>query len=176
MNAMYNNDRSIISESNLKIVNLEYIDTAELYEKLEHTKRVYIEQLSRRANAITIHIRLQKDFLNEFGKAYIPSLPDFKKYGHSIKWTNKEKFLKDIRRIEKSEKVYISKLEEEVKNLSELREKKEKKDVTVKYNRGDFVKLVIGIGKCGYSIDNDKTTMEEFAYMIKQQSDENKKK
>ena len=50
MNAMYNGDRSVMSDDILKTVNLEYIDTAELYEKLEHTKRVYIESLSKRIN------------------------------------------------------------------------------------------------------------------------------
>jgi len=170
MDAQYKQDYSIISFEELKIVNIEYIDTAELYEKDDFERQTKIEFYSHRVNNITIHIRLQREFLNEFGICYLPTLEKFKEFGHSVSWKDKDNFLKMMRKIELSEKVYISKMEEEIKLLQDLRSKKKKgQEVPLKQSRGNFIKNIAILNKEGYKIVYTETTMEDLAYIIKLQ-------
>ena len=64
-------------------------------------------------------------------------------------------------------------LEIEYKGLIDMNLKKVKNEVTTKQSRGSFVRMVNSLGKVGYKIDEDKNTVEDLAYMIKQQSEEN---
>jgi hypothetical protein len=176
MNALFKGDRSVMNDEETRQCNIEYIDTAGLYETEEFNRECYIQHLTTRVNVITISLKLQRDFLEEFGTPYLPALKDLQKFGHNILWTTKEKFLKDLIRVEKLEKSYISQLEIKIKELEDYKRKKDSgKPETIAVNRGSFIRTINSLGKIGFKIDMNSTTMEELAYMIKQQLEENKK-
>ena len=93
-------------------------------------------------------------------------------------WRNKEDFLAQLKRVELKEAKYISKLETSIKELMDAREKREKekdKNQIKKINpRENWIRTINSLGKIGYKIDKRSTTVEDFAYMIKQQSEEYK--
>lgn len=172
MNAKFKQDYSVMSKQKLDEVYTEYIDTAELFETDEFERIVYIHFINNRINSVGLAIRIQKSFLQEFGTPYIEGLKYFKKFGHNIFWNNEEDFLRKLDSIELREKRYVSELEACIKELMEFRKKKNRGEKEVELTRGTFVKTLITLGKVGYKIENDKTTMEELSYMIKQQMDE----
>jgi len=170
--ALYSDKRDIISEEQLKIVEVEYADTAELYETEEFAQSSYIQFVFNRIKFIDNFIELQLLFLKEFDIAYKPAFEKLKKYGHYLKWVDKEDFLKRIEDIKSREDIYESILEESIKNLNDFRKtKKTSKKQTVKESRNSFIRTVNSLGKEGYSINWDSTTVEELALMIKQQKD-----
>lgn len=175
MNAKYRDDFTItgIPEHEVNIAHTEYIDVAGLFQSEEFNKVSYIHFLNNRINTIKLSIRLQKDFLDNFDIPYQEGFKMFKKFGHNLYWNNKEQFLRELTKIEMKENKYISQLEKNIKELKEERLKSIKKEVTVEQSRGSFIRTVNSLGKLGYKIDMDKTMLEEFAYMIKQQTEEN---
>lgn len=175
MDASFKNDRTIMDEETFQTVNTEYIDTAGLYETEEFSKVTYIHYLNGRINSVKICVRLQREFIEEFDMPYLPGLEILKKNGHSIRWVDKEQFMKSLELIENKEKKYLSELEGCIKNLTEYRKNKNNKEETVKISRGSFIRTINSLGKVGYKIDKDKDTVEDLAYMIKAQVEENKK-
>lgn len=172
MSALFKADRSVMSEEEFKIVYTEYVDTAGLFASEEFSKVSYIHYLNNRINSVKLAIKLQKDFIDNFDIAYIDGLPFFKKFGHTIYWNDKISFLKALDKIEKKEFKYISQLEKNYKELTESRIKKNRKEKTVEQTRGSFIRTLNSLGKIGYKIQQDITTVEELAWMIKQQSEE----
>lgn len=173
--ALYNGDRSEMTDDELKTVHLEYIDTAQLYENEEFKKTSYIYYLNGRINYVKMFMRLQREFINNFDIPYIREFDKIKeKYGIVLYWNgNSEAFLKSISSAEKREFKYQDEVENKVKELTEFRLKKQNNEVTVKQPRGSFIKTVNSLGKIGYNI-NWNTTVEDFSYMILQQSEEAK--
>lgn len=174
--AMFNKDFSEMSEEEFKIVHNEYVDAAGLYDEEELDATSYVFFLNSRINSIRVAIVLQRKFIDNFGVPYLPNLEMFKKFGHNL-FFNKgvEDFLRQLKRIELKEKKYETKLEESVNELVETRSKKEKKEYSVKQTREAFIRTINSLGKLGYKIDNETTTVEELAYMIKQQFEESKR-
>ena len=76
-------------------------------------------------------------------------------------------FLKQLDKIEHKERKWTSILENEIKNLTDMRAKKIKKEVPQKEARGSFIKTINSLRKIGYPILLKENTMEEFSYMIK---------
>lgn len=172
--AWFKGDRTVMDEPTFQTVYTEYIDTAALYETDEFNQVTYIHYLNNRVNSIKIAIRLQKEFINNFDIPFINDLAFFKKFGHIVYWNNdKERFLETLDKVENKEKRYISELEKAIKNLKDTRLKKNKGERTVAETRAGFIKTLISLGKIGYKIDRDSTTVEELALMIKQQTEEN---
>lgn len=177
MNAQFKSDRSVMNEEQFKQCYNEYLDTTGLYETDIFNKECYIQFLTNRINVIKIGIKAHVDFVNEFGVPYVEELKIFNQYGHFPVWKgDKEKFIKDIQRIGKLENVYISQLEAKVKELEETKEKREDIPIKKDSGRGNFIQTLNSLGKVGYKIDKDSTTVEELAYMIKYQLEENKKR
>ena len=184
MSALFKADRSVMNEDEFNIVYTEYIDTAGLFESEEFEKVSYIYYINNRINSIKIAIRLQKEFLNNFDLPYIEGLSFFKKFGHTLYWTNpkdtrdhetrRSDFFKALDKIEAREKKYITILETSIKDLTTYRLKKNKKETTVQQSRAAFIRTLNTLGKIGYKIDTEKTSVEEYAYMIKQQTEDNK--
>lgn len=173
-NAMFKNDRTVMDEETFQLVNTEYIDTAGLYETEEFSQVTYIHYLNGRINTVKIAIRLQREFLEEFGVPYQPGFEVLKKNGYSLYWKNdKEQFLKSLERIENKDKKYLSELEGCMKKLKDTRAKKNNKEESVKISRGSWIRTINSLGKIGYKIDKDKETVEDLAYMIKAQTEEN---
>lgn len=175
MNALFKNDRSVMDEETFQLVNTEYIDTAGLYETEEFSQVSYIHYLNGRINSVKIAVRLQRAFLDKFDVPYTPGFEVLKKNGHVVKWNkNKEEFLKSLERIENKEKKYLSELEGCIKKLTDKRAKKINNEEPVQISRGGFIRTINSLGKIGYKIDKDKETVEDLAFMIKAQLEENK--
>ena len=180
--AWFNEDYSEITKEEFDKVYTEYVDTAGLFLTEQFDKVVHVHYLNNRINSIALAIKLHRDYLDHFGLPYIEGLGFFSKFGHNIFWSNDEKisleqkkewFLTSLNRVELKEKKYISMLEIEYKGLIDMNLKKVKNEVTTKQSRGSFVRMINSLGKVGYKIDEDKNTVEDLAYMIKQQSEEN---
>lgn len=178
INARFAGDRTVMSDEEYNIVHTEFIDAAGLYETEEFGDVSYIYFLNNRINTINIGIRLHREFLVDFKFPYIEQLNRFEKYGHRLYWNNNEEdFLKQLDRIENREKKYVSQLENCIKLLKDKRQKKiNKETVSKKDFRGDFIMMLNSLGKNGYKIDKDKETVEDIAYMVKQQTEEYKQK
>jgi len=173
--ALFNKERSIISEEEFKIVYTEYVDTSELYEKEEFQKTSRIHYLNSRINYVKISIKLQRGFLDNFDIPYIKEFEGLKKYGHVLRWNrNREDFLKQLSRIELREEKFIDEVENEIKLLYDMRLKKQNKEITLKESRGNFIRTFNSLGKIYHNL-SWSTTVEDYSYMIKQQIDENKK-
>lgn len=172
--ALFDNDRSVMSEEQFNIVYSEYVDTSGLYDAEEFSKVSYIHYLSNRINSIKLAIKLQRDFFNNFDIPFVNELKFFKKFGHNVYWDakNPQKFLDQLKMIEKREERYNDELENKIDELVKSRLKKSKKEVTEKQSRESFIRNFNSLGKAGYIIDKDKTTVEEYALMIKQQTEE----
>lgn len=176
MDAMFKNDRSVISEEELAIVYEEYIDVAEIYEKEKFENSKYVNFIANRINSVHLSIKLQKEFLEEFGVPFEKELVFFRKFGYIVRWTNKEAFLKKLEEIENKEKKYISQLEGRIKEMIEKDIKREKGEITIKQSRGSFIKTINSLNKVGYKIDKNSDTVEDLAYMIKQETEDSKNK
>lgn len=174
MNAWFRKDYSEMSEDELHTVKTEYIDTAGLYDENVFQKVTYIHFVSARINSIKLSIKLQKDFISEFGVPYKPAFPFLNKFGHRVKWNESEdEFLSQLDKIERRESRYTSILENEIVELKKLqKEAKIPEEEDEKTTRERFIRTVNTLGKIGYKIDYDKTTVEEMALMIKQQTEE----
>ena len=180
LDALYKNKRDVINEEEFKIVYTEYIDTAGLYETEQFNKVTYIHYLSNRINSIKLSIKLQKEFLKEFNVPFIRELVFFKKFGHILSWKTSlpvdiaiKDFLMQLEKIELKENKYITKLEEASKSLKELKEKSVKKVLSTEQNRGNFIKTINSLRKIGHTIKMDETTVEELAWIIREESKNN---
>lgn len=173
MDAWFRGDRTVMNDEEFETVMTEYVDTAGLFQSEEFEKVAYIHFLNNRINTVKISIRLQREFIKNFQVPYLPDLQFLMKFGYSIKWNNNiEDFSEKLNKIEQKESKYISQLEAKIKDLTDFRAKKTDKEVSPKESRGSFIRTLNSLGKIGYKIDNDKTTVEELAYMIKQQTEE----
>lgn len=173
MRAWFKNDYSEISEKIFKVAYSEYIDTSERFANKEFELVSQIHYLNNRINCVKLCIIIQKEFINNFGKPYIPDFGSFKKFGYTLYWKNNiNDFLLALTRIESTEKKNVIKLEAAKKKLIEERAKSnsgESSDLT-KESRHDFIKMLNVLGKIGYKIDKDKTTVEELALIIKEET------
>jgi hypothetical protein len=176
MNAWFRQDYSIISEEDFKVVRTEYIDTAGLYDESVFQKVCYIYFLNSRINSIALSIRLQKDFLKEFDIPYKPALPFLNKFGHRVRWNgDEEEFLSQLDKVEKREARYTSMIENEIVELKKLQKQAKinnEEEEDIKIVRERFIRTINTLGKIGYKIEYDGTTVEEMALMIKQQTEE----
>ena len=173
INARWKGDISIVSKEDLETINEQYADISGLYESEEFNKVAYIHYLNNRINSVKLSIRLQYEFIENFGIPYVPELKFFNKFGHRVTWNNDmEKFLEELRRVDQKEKKYISQLETSMKELITMRENRDKKEQPKKQTRQDFVSTLISLGKVGYTINRKETTIEEVALMIKKQYEE----
>lgn len=175
MKAWFRKDYSEMSEEEFGIVRTEYIDTAGLYDENVFQKVCYIYFLNSRINSISLSIRLQKDFLKEFDIPYKPAFSFLSKFGHRVKWNdNAEDFISQLDKIERREVKYTSMIENEIVELKKLQKQAKipEEEEDDKTTRERFIRTVNTLGKIGYKIDYDKTTVEELALMIKQQTEE----
>lgn len=165
--------RDVMDDEEFDTVYTEYVDTSGLFQSDDFDKMSYIQFLGGRINSIKIAIRLQREFITEFGQPYIENFEFFKMKGHRLKWNKDiEDFIKQLNSVELKESKNIAQLE---KCIVELKKIRDTKGETVSVTRGSFITTINSLGKIGFKIDNDKTTVEELAYMIKQQFEENSK-
>lgn len=179
--AWFNNDYSVISKEEFKIVHAEYLDTSGLFLSDDFERQTYIHHLNSRISYVKMFIELQREFMSEFQKPFIRDFESFKnRYGYVLKWNNDIKdFERQLEKVEKRERKHASLLEEKIKELNDERKKQEKKssreddtDEDLKKARLSFIRMLNSLGKVGFNLDQDKTTVEELALMIKQQMEE----
>lgn len=173
----FKKDYSVFTKEQIEESYTEYIDTAGLFETEEFQKVTYIHYLNNRLNSVKLSVKLQKEFLSEFGVPFVPELQFLKKFGHRIYWDDKkgaENFIEQLDKCVSRDNKYVSILESKIKELTQTRAKNINKERTVEQSRGSWIRTVNTLGKI-FSIDKDKTTLEEYSYMIKQQTEDNKK-
>jgi hypothetical protein len=170
--AWFNEDRSELTKEQFDEVYNEYINTAKLFESEQFAKVSYLHYVNNRINSISIAIDLQRKFLKTFDVPFEENLKFFMKFGHRLIFKDKESFLQVLNRIELKEKKYISIAENTLKEIISNKSKKSKGEFTLKQSRESFLSMLNSLGKIGYKIDKDTTTVEELALMIKQQSEE----
>ena len=170
--AWFNEDRTVLNKEQFEEVYNEYINTAELFESEQFSKVSYLHYVNNRINSISIAIDLQRKFIDIFDVPFEENLKFFMKFGHKLVFKDKHSFLRVLDRIELKEKKYISIAENTLKAIIDNKAKKIKGEFTLKQSRESFLSMLNSLGKIGYRIDKETTTVEELALMIKQQSDE----
>lgn len=174
MAAWFNEDYSFITKEEFQLCYNEYIDTTGLYLSETFEKVTYIHFTLNRINSVKIEIATQRRFILEFGIPYIPHF-DFmlEEFGYVLSWTDEDDFEFQLQKIEAEEKLFISDYEISCKELEDIK-KKENNEVpqTKKEQRVSFIRTINSLGKVGFKIDYDKTTVEELAIMIKQQMED----
>jgi len=180
MDAWFDQKYEVLSKEDFQIVHAEYLDTSGLFLSEDFEKKSYINHLSQRINYVKIFVMLQRDFIKEFDMPFVRDFERLKfEYGYVLKWKeNKDDFENQLKRIELREIKHNSILEEKIKELNNSRannhkkEKDDEDDVSLKKSRISFIRMLNSLGKIGYNIDKLKTTVEELAIMIKQQTEE----
>lgn len=175
MKAWFKEDYSEISQSEFKLVYDEYIDASGLFVSEDFDKVSYVNFLLNRINSVKIFLELQIKYLEEFEVPNVEKFSFLKKFGYSLKWNNSCKdFRNQIESIKSKEIKYVTKLNSSIKEIEEKKEKDKanKKEPSKKDSRNSFIRMLNSLGKNGFRIDNEKTTVEELALMIKQQIEE----
>lgn len=162
------------TKADYEALNMAYIDITGLYASNDFNLVCGIASLDNRLIVVNAFVFYQRAFIASFGLPYLPALPLIVKYGHRLVWNNdKEAFLAKLYQIEMNEKSTQSQLDIKEKQLLTLREKREDtRGDPPKNDRGEFINMLIALGKSSYQIDRDKTTVETLAYMVKGQKAE----
>lgn len=173
--AWFKKDRSVISEEIFPILQAEYLDISGLFLSDDFEKQAQIYNIDRKLSYVKTFIRLQRDYIEVFK---MPFQRDFhilkNKYGYVLKWKGDlEDFKSQLLNIERREIKNTSYLDMKIQELKELRAKQGRKtevtDDDLLNSRHSFLRMQNSLGKVGYKIDDNSTTVESFALMIKQQ-------
>lgn len=182
MNAWFNQDFSLITKEEFVLIYSEYLDTSGLFLNEDFERQGYIQHLNSRINYVKMFVKLQRDFIEYFDMPFIRDFDFFKdKYGYFLLWKNdKEDFERQLKKVEMRELKNQSQLEIKIKELENFRKSKGKDKIekpsekSLKEGRISFIRTLNSLGKIGYIIDKNSTTVEELSIMIKQQLEENK--
>lgn len=170
--AMFSGNRDVIEDREYDLVYEEYIEQSGLYNKAEISLMKAIFILNTRVNTMRMFIKLNQMHIDALGYPYVKSFPIAERYGYRIdRGISAKDFLLMTNKIYKKESKYNDELSVKSKQLNDLH--KGRKDI--KQTREDFIRIVNSLGRVGYKIDWDKTTVEEFSIMIKQQEEYNEK-
>jgi len=180
MRCKFDNDFSVLGSGSFEElaqafdnIYTEYIDLCGAYiPELEIMKG--IKALECRLQAVHLYLEVCRQAIElpqteEIIQVINRAIDNLKKKGYSPSYTNKEDFLKQLKRIESRESQYKVELDRKNKELSDYRKKNTR---NIENNsRTDFIRLLNELGKVGYKIDKEKTTVEELALMVKAQSE-----
>ena len=151
-------------------IHTEYVDLAGLYKNKEFELLGYINHLETRINIIAMSINLQRNFLDEFDIPLVEGFKTFKTYNHNLYWdfNNPDKlgFLSMLKKIETRTLTYKGQLIEKKKELFDLQKNKVEKKHTTIQSRQEFIRTLNALGKFGFRIDKNETTVEELALMV----------
>lgn len=153
-------------------INEEYQDLAgaQQSEGLDLLKQV--KYLRARLETVYNFIKIHRTCIAEVGEPFHPALADLKKFGYRLKWDKDSpdvlQFLRDLEAIQRKEKRTEAELLNKMRALEVIEQRsKGRKDASPKQQRIGFVSLLNSLGKYGFQIDKDKTSMEELALMTK---------
>lgn len=159
----------------LENIQTEYIDLSNQNNSNESILVKTINALKLRISIIKFYIQIHRDCILFVGEPYHPAINDLKKFGHKLFWDKENpniiSFLEQLNKIESKEKRTDSELSLKLKEYTVLKSKEKKENVSVRDARISFLKAMNNLGKFGYSIDKDKTTVEEFALMVREYAD-----
>jgi len=153
-----------------ELIHIEYIDLAGLYKNKEFEMLGYMNHLEAKFNVISMSIELQRKFLVEFDIPFLAGFRTFKDHGHSLYWdiSNPDKisFLGMLNRIEaRNKNTKVQLLEKKNELLLLQKNKVENKHTTIQ-SRQEFIRTLNALGKYGFQINKNETTVEELALMI----------
>ncbi len=174
MKSWFNEDYSELSKEDFDTCYSEYIDAAGLFATEEFDIIANINYLNNRVNTVQMFVSLQKQYLEQFDEPYINALSFLRKFGYKLEWKgNNEEFINKLDKVLLMDSKYQVQLDTKMKQLFEYRKKKQGgEETTIKQTRESFIRMLNGLGKIGYKIDKNETTVEELALMLKQQSEE----
>lgn len=149
----------------------EYISLAGVQQSGDYILIKQIKYLRTRLESIGNFIKIHRICLAQTGEPFHPAIKDLKKLGHKLSWDPKNpdilKFLKALEAIQRKERRTEAELLNKYRALEVMRQKEKAQEVTDKQSRTSFISLLNNLGKSGYQIDRDKTTMEDLAIMVK---------
>jgi len=175
MNAWFNQEFEEISKEDFDIVYAEYIDVSGLYLSKEFELVAYIAYLKNRIFILKTLIATQRMCIDTFHKPYIEGIELFSTFGYKVEWDGDEK--KFLAKMDKMSSVLRSKsteLRHKEFEYEQLKAAKKEKAPEIQ-SRHEFIRMLNSFSKYGFSVDKNKTTVEELALMIKQIQDESTK-
>lgn len=157
----------------------EYVDLSELFISQEFEMVAYINSLDNRIQFMRRWIELQRKFIFNFKCPYIKSFFMVKKYGHNVyyDWDQPEQkrndaFLQKLAKMELGEKKNDLMVAKKVDELMALRKKKVAKIHTILESRKSFISMLNRLRQAHFVIEDDKTSVEDLALMIKDYRDQ----
>lgn len=130
-----------------------------------------VKYLRARLESIYNFIKIHRTCIAEIGEPFHPAIADLKKLGHKLNWDPEKpdvaKFLKDLDAIKRKERRTESELMNKLRALEVLQEREKGQHRSQQQQRIAFVAMVNNLGKAGYRIDKDKTSMEELGLMTR---------
>lgn len=166
MRCLFNQDYEGVE--NFESIYTEYIDLSGIGLTQEFNLLLNIHNIQTRLNAVENHVRIHRAYFAAAGVPWEENFKDLAKYGHHL--TAQGDFLRQLDMIAIREKRFVAEMNRDEKTLEVLQKKQH--TVNTHDARKDFVKYKNGLGKAGYQIDKDKTDMEEYSLMIKENTDE----
>jgi hypothetical protein len=162
-----------ISKDDFEIAYTEYIDATGLFTTREFDLVCFIHFTNNKLNIVRLAVGLQRQYLEEFGEPFLEELNFLIKFGYRLKWENdKQDFINQLDKVIRSESKYRTLLNAKRKQLDEERKKAGTEEPDKKKTRVSFLRMMNTLGKIGYKVDKDITTVEELSLMIKQQFEE----
>lgn len=179
MDAWFKGKRDILDEEQFEHIYIQYIDTSGLYITKEFEMVSYLHYLDNRIGSVALSIKLQREFIAEFGLPFIPELSFFKKFGYTLYYdpatSNIRDFLTKLSQIELKEKRFITTLQIKTDELIKFRKSKGTADYSIIQSRHAFLKMMQNLERIGYKIDRNVTTVEDLALMVKEAQEESQK-
>jgi hypothetical protein len=150
----------------------EYIDMAGQYESGEYYASKDAMEIELRIKVVSSLLELQKQSLAQISLPYFPAFSEFKKFGYRLKWNDDfGQFTQQLDKVESGEKKALIELDMAFKMLESYRNKNQL-SANEKPDRKEFIKLLNCLQRDKYTIDKEKTSMEDLAYMISEQRDQ----
>lgn len=174
INAFYNENYSVYTKEQIEQAYCEYMDLSGMFETKQFQQLSYINYLKVRIAVLSPFVEVQRELISTFGEPHFDfSLAE--RYHYKLVWKNDKKdFLIQLNKIEGRERKYITELRQKEKIYEEEKDKANPQKKSLKESRIDFIRNITILGKNGYSINRNETTMEEYSIMIKDSTEQNK--
>lgn len=145
----------------------EYIDLSGLANTGEYELIKTIHNLETRLRAVPEYAKVVAGCVASFGKIYAPAAQKLAKYGYKVP-ADPQQALTYLQTALSKEKRFEHDLKSAMASLEKLRAMKTEQHNDVKKQRRQFIQEINSLGTI-YRIDRDKTTVEEYALMKREQ-------
>lgn len=151
---------------------VDYIDLSGLADTPEYNLIMNIHNIEGRQRSIPGYVSVQLECIQYFGKLSPVITDKLAKKGHVLP-SDIIKAREVLLRIPIKEKIYEHKLKEADSSLKKLRDKRVIGTSDAKRERGKFIRMLNNLGTI-YTIDRNKTTVEELAQMVRETAEQKK--